>query len=293
MIRFVCDVRRGKLELEAFVHSSFSAVVREEQCLYAVKSPNYYNKHLRAEALERVASAVCVVRPYTTSKECYSKMHNLRTQFKVEHAKVKSTKSSGAGMNDIYKPSLWYYEKLMFLADHCLPRKSTAIGLTQHSTTEDNESEETCSLSSQSMDIQPSPHQNIEGCYSLDVDVLNDVCIGEQCEEAAATSPPPPPPPPPTHATQSRDGRRKRPGDGYMSAVEVIANKMCASQDRQQPSAELTMDSCMIFIGNLAKEIKSSEIKMQLIRDLVNVTTEAKLKDLQMQMQNSSDSEIV
>ncbi|XP_049816569.1 uncharacterized protein LOC126263519 [Schistocerca nitens] len=218
-------------------------------------------------------------------------MHNLRTQFKVEHAKVKSTKSSGAGMNDIYKPSLWYYEKLMFLADHCLPRKSTAIGLTQHSMTEDNESEETCSLSSQSVDIQPSPHQNIEGCYSLDVDVLNDVCIGEQCGEASP--PPPPPPPPPTHATQSRDGRRKRPGDGYMSAVEVIANKICATQDRQQPSAELTLDSCMIFIGNLAKEIKSNEIRMQLIRDLVNVTTEAELKDLQIQMQNSSESEIV
>ncbi|XP_046982483.1 uncharacterized protein LOC124552244 [Schistocerca americana] len=227
-------------------------------------------------------------------------MHNLRTQFKVEHAKVKSTKSSGAGKNDIYKPSLWYYEKLMFLVDHCLPRKSTAIALTQHSMTEDNESEETCSHSSQSVDIQPSPHQNIEGCYSLDVDVPNDVCIGEQCEAAAATTtaaspspPPPPPPPPPTHATQRRDGRRKRPGDGYMSAVEVIANKICATQDCQQPLAELTMDSCMKFIGNLAKEIKSNEIGMQLIRDLVNVTTEAKLKDLQIQMQNSSESEIV
>ncbi|XP_049806980.1 uncharacterized protein LOC126249370 [Schistocerca nitens] len=122
-------------------------------------------------------------------------------------------------MNDIYKPCLWYYEKLMFLADHCLPGKSTAIGLTQHSMTEDNESEETCSICSQSVDIQPSPHQNIEGCYSLDVDVLNDVCIGEQCEE---------------------------------------------------------------------EEIKSNEIRMQLIRDLVNVTTETKLKDLQIQMQISS-----
>ncbi|XP_049946341.1 uncharacterized protein LOC126439683 [Schistocerca serialis cubense] len=139
-------------------------------------------------------------------------MHNLRTQFKVEHAKVKSTKSSGAGMNDIYKPSLWYYEKLMFLADHCLPRKSTAIALTQHSMTEDNESEETCSLSSQSVDIQPSPHQNIEGCYSLDVDVLNDVRIGEQCGEAAAatTAPPPPQPPPPTtYPCHSKQGWKK------------------------------------------------------------------------------------
>ncbi|XP_049951740.1 uncharacterized protein LOC126458617 [Schistocerca serialis cubense] len=176
----------SKEAIEALIRTS-----REEQCPYVIKSANYYNKHLRAETLERIASAVCHDQPYTTSKECYSKIHNLRTQFKVEYARVKSSKSSGAGMND------------------------------------------TCSLSSsQSVDMEPSPHQYMEECYSLDVDVLNDVCIVEQCAEVPpqTTVRTAAPPQPPIHASQSRDGRRKRPGDGYMSAVEVIADKICATR---------------------------------------------------------------
>lgn len=30
----------------------------------------------------------------------------------------------GAGLNDIYKPSLWYFDKLIFLKDHEIPRSS-------------------------------------------------------------------------------------------------------------------------------------------------------------------------
>jgi len=31
---------------------------------------------------------------------------------------------SGAGTDDIYKPNLWYFDSLMFLKDHEMPRSS-------------------------------------------------------------------------------------------------------------------------------------------------------------------------
>ncbi|XP_046473765.2 uncharacterized protein [Neodiprion pinetum] len=97
---------------------------KEEPCLYATNTPNYHNKNLRTMALNRVNNAVLRLRPASTTKECSNKFHNLRNQFNIEHSKVKSSLKSGTGTDDIYKPSLWYYEKLLFLDSYVIPRRN-------------------------------------------------------------------------------------------------------------------------------------------------------------------------
>ncbi|XP_036141697.1 uncharacterized protein LOC118648469 [Monomorium pharaonis] len=84
---------------------------KNEPCLYQTRNPNYHNKNLRNEALERICAIVSTVKPNITGKECSIKFYNLRNQFNTENAKV-------------YKPNLWYYDALKFLEEHIVPRKS-------------------------------------------------------------------------------------------------------------------------------------------------------------------------
>jgi len=74
---------------------------KDEPCLYAVNTPNYHNKHSRSEALKNVCTTVSRIRPGTTEKECSTKFYNLRNQFNVENAKIKSSMKSGIGTNNV------------------------------------------------------------------------------------------------------------------------------------------------------------------------------------------------
>lgn len=74
---------------------------KEELCLFAKNLATYHNKHLRADSMERVCKAVKNVRPLTNTKECSTKFHNLRNQFNIENAKVKTSFKSGTGTDDV------------------------------------------------------------------------------------------------------------------------------------------------------------------------------------------------
>lgn len=74
---------------------------KEEPCLYATNTPNYHNKRLRTEALDRVRNAVLGLKPTVTAKECSTKFHNLRNQFNIENSKIKASLKSGTGTDDV------------------------------------------------------------------------------------------------------------------------------------------------------------------------------------------------
>lgn len=52
------------------------------------------------------------------------KINNLRSQFSHEYNKVHTGGHSGEGRDDVYEPSVWWYEKLLFLTAYIKPRKS-------------------------------------------------------------------------------------------------------------------------------------------------------------------------
>lgn len=94
-----CKNERMKWTKEAIL--CLIEAYKEEPCLYAVNTPNYHNKHVRSEALKNVCAAVSVLRPGTVQNECTTKFHNLRNQFNIENAKVKSSMKSGIDINDV------------------------------------------------------------------------------------------------------------------------------------------------------------------------------------------------
>ena len=99
---------------------------RNEECLYNSRSPLYHNKHARQRALQNVCKALKDIRPCKTA-DIVTKMKSLRTTFVAELNKLNNYKASGDGLDDVYTPSLWYFDKMMFLKDHVQPRKSLNI----------------------------------------------------------------------------------------------------------------------------------------------------------------------
>lgn len=45
------------------------------------------------------------------------KINNLRTVYRKEHNKVRLSKSTGSSADDIYVPSLWYFDLMSFTAE--------------------------------------------------------------------------------------------------------------------------------------------------------------------------------
>ncbi|KAF2896696.1 hypothetical protein ILUMI_09477 [Ignelater luminosus] len=64
------------------------------------------------------------VRPHTSIAEIKSKFQSLKTNFLTEYKKVESSKTTGTGEDDVYIPTLWYFDKLQFLLDHSVPRRT-------------------------------------------------------------------------------------------------------------------------------------------------------------------------
>ncbi|KAF5273663.1 hypothetical protein FQA39_LY07353 [Lamprigera yunnana] len=97
---------------------------RKHPCLYVVKSQNYKNKHARTQALEEILKDVRTVKPEVSILENKNKFNALKTNFMTEHRKMQKSQRSGAGDEDIYVPSLWYFENLLFVLEHATPRAS-------------------------------------------------------------------------------------------------------------------------------------------------------------------------
>jgi hypothetical protein len=48
----------------------------------------------------------------------------MRSAFRKEQNKMKSSKRSGASADEVYKPSLWYFNELLFIVDQDTPDQS-------------------------------------------------------------------------------------------------------------------------------------------------------------------------
>jgi len=95
---------------------------------------------------------------------------------------VKSSIASGAGTDDVHKPTLWYYELLSFTLEQDVPRPSTDVDSLLSFEDTDREREESAVGCTE--DTPPAPKKLKPS------DVLQKIC--EQLDQ--------PPPPPPTQS---------------------------------------------------------------------------------------------
>ena len=83
--------------------------------LYDVKDANYHNQIKKELAYQGIVEKLSSYRPDCTVDDVKKKINGLRSSYSQETEKMRSTKKSGAGTDDQYTPTVWWFKKLHFL----------------------------------------------------------------------------------------------------------------------------------------------------------------------------------
>ncbi|CAH1377413.1 uncharacterized protein [Tenebrio molitor] len=102
-------------EHEVFIRE-FITLYKQQPVLWRQKHPQYRNRTERSEAYE-VLVRKCQ-EYYSEADEDFVKMKidSMRSTFRKERKKVLNSKENSTNPEDVYKPSLWYYDLLLFTA---------------------------------------------------------------------------------------------------------------------------------------------------------------------------------
>ncbi|CAJ0932252.1 unnamed protein product [Ranitomeya imitator] len=97
---------------------------RSLPCLWQIKSAEYSNRNKKREAYGKLVALFKQHNPCEKVDESVvrKKIQGLRTVYKKEMNKVVKSMKSGAATDEVYVPSLWYYDLLGFTRDQELPR---------------------------------------------------------------------------------------------------------------------------------------------------------------------------
>jgi len=93
----------------------FIALYRTFPELWKIKSEVYKNRIKKDAAYEKLAEKMKEIDPQANRDLVRNKINSLRTSYRRELKKIKSSQKSGAGTDDIYEPSLWYFNEIDFL----------------------------------------------------------------------------------------------------------------------------------------------------------------------------------
>lgn len=95
-----------------------------EPCLWRVKCKEYHDRARRDAAYAKLVAKLRESEPDAVKDTVVKKIHNLRCNYRKEKKKVDASKKSGAGTDELYKPTLWYYNLFDFLGDQDVPGTS-------------------------------------------------------------------------------------------------------------------------------------------------------------------------
>ena len=99
----------------------FIHLYRSLPATWKIKSDLYKNRILKQECYEQLTNKLKEIDPLAdinTTKKKKKKINTLRSNYRRELKKVMASQKSGAGTDDIYLPSVWYFDELEFLRDH-------------------------------------------------------------------------------------------------------------------------------------------------------------------------------
>ena len=95
----------------------FIQLYRDFPALWKIKSDDYKNRVLKSECYVKLIEKLREINPSATRSTVTKKINSLRSNYRRELKKVLDSMKSGAGVDDIYTPSLWYFNDLSFLRD--------------------------------------------------------------------------------------------------------------------------------------------------------------------------------
>ncbi|RZC27646.1 uncharacterized protein BDFB_006597 [Asbolus verrucosus] len=102
-------------EHEVFMRE-FIALYKQHPVLWQQKHPQYRNRSERTEAYEVLVKKCQQYYPEADEDFVRMKIDSMRSTFRKERRKVLNSKENSKNPEDVYKPSLWYYELLLFTA---------------------------------------------------------------------------------------------------------------------------------------------------------------------------------
>jgi len=109
----MADLRTVSREfLTEFIH-----IYREYPRSRKVKSKEYSDTVKKNLAYEHLTTKLKEIDPDANKEKGVKKINSLRSCFRKELKTVNDSKTSGAGADDTYIPSLWYFQELLFLTD--------------------------------------------------------------------------------------------------------------------------------------------------------------------------------
>lgn len=88
----------------------FINMYKELPCLWQIKNREYLDKNKKTEAYNLLINKLRTIQPDATKATVINKINSLRGSFRREYKRVVDSMRSGAGADEIYVPSLWYYE---------------------------------------------------------------------------------------------------------------------------------------------------------------------------------------
>ncbi|CAL4156976.1 unnamed protein product, partial [Meganyctiphanes norvegica] len=95
----------------------FIELYREHPSLWKVKSEAYKNRNIKNACYAVLIEKMRIVDPKANRRAVVKKINSLRVTFRKEVRKMLISENSGADINDIHKPSLWYFDDLAFLLE--------------------------------------------------------------------------------------------------------------------------------------------------------------------------------
>lgn len=106
--------------------TDFIEAYREFPCLWKVKSDEYRDRNKRDEALNNLLLLTRDTIPTADLSFVKSRIESVKQSFRREFRKVKLSMKSGAAEENVYKPRLWYYDLISFIAGHETHSTSTS-----------------------------------------------------------------------------------------------------------------------------------------------------------------------
>ena len=79
--------------------------------LWHIHSSDNKKRNIRNIYIRKIQEGLSTSIPTITIEDIKEKIHNLRTQYQKERTKIRSSSRNRVGLEDVYKPRLWFYEK--------------------------------------------------------------------------------------------------------------------------------------------------------------------------------------
>ena len=94
--------------------------------LWKVKSETFKNKAKKKVAYEKLVQKLKEIYPTASKTDVIAKLNSFKSSYRRELRKIRDSKKSGVGTDEMYVSNLWCFEDLSFLTDQETPVMGTS-----------------------------------------------------------------------------------------------------------------------------------------------------------------------